>query len=177
MCGWRGTAMCCLCPKGTRRGDIVEGMTRILKTNSDLTPALLRLVLGIVFLPHGLQKVFGWFGGSGYSATMSTFENGMHIPAVFAFLAIAAEFLGAIGLIAGFLTRIAALGLIIEMLVAIFKVHRNNGFFMNWSGKQAGEGYEYHLLVIVVGVAIMILGAGAFSVDGMLYRRKVYWGD
>src|SRR5713226_2186867 len=129
-------------------------MNWILKTNSDLAPALLRLVLGVVFLPHGLQKVFGWFGGGGFFATMSMFEKGMHIPAVFAFLAIASEFLGAIGLITGFLSRIAAFGLIVEMLVAIFKVHRSNGFFMNWTGQQAGEGYEYHLLAIAIAVAI-----------------------
>jgi putative oxidoreductase len=160
--------------------DIVDSAsimpTRLLKTRAELAPLILRLMLGLVFLPHGLQKVFGWFGGAGYFATMNTFEAGMHIPAAFAFLAIAAEFLGAVGLIAGFLSRVAAFGLFVEMTVAIVKVHRANGFFMNWSGHQKGEGIEYHLLVLGMSAAIMVMGSGAFSADGILYRRATYWG-
>jgi putative oxidoreductase len=147
---------------------------RLIKTNSDPAATVLRLMLGIVFLPHGAQKMLGMFGGSGFSATMNTFETGMHIPSVFAFLAIAAEFFGAIGLILGFLSRVAAFGIFVNMAVAIYKVHIHNGFFMNWTGKQAGEGFEYHLLVLGMAVAIMIMGAGAFSVDGILYRRSSY---
>lgn len=145
---------------------------KLIRTNDSFAVTILRLMLGIVFLPHGAQKMLGMFGGGGFSATMKMFETGQHIPAVFAFLAIAAEFFGAIGLILGFLSRIAAFGIFTNMAVAIYMVHARNGFFMNWSGKQAGEGYEYHLLVLAMTTAIMILGAGAFSLDGVLYRRS-----
>jgi putative oxidoreductase len=147
-------------------------LLKLLKTDSSPSAAIIRLMLGIVFLPHGAQKMLGMFGGSGFAGTMNMFETQMHVPAVFAFLAIAAEFFGAIGLILGLLSRVAAFGIFVNMLVAIAMVHRHNGFFMNWSGKQAGEGFEYHLLVIGMTIAIMIAGSGAFSVDGMLYRQR-----
>jgi putative oxidoreductase len=89
----------------------------------------------------------------------------MHIPAALALLAIAAEFLGGLGLIVGFLSRIAALGIIVDMAVAIWVVHKQFGFFMNWMGTQRGEGIEFHLLAIAMGLAIMIKGGGALSVD------------
>lgn len=143
---------------------------RLIDTDSNAAAAILRLVLGIVFFPHGAQKMLGWWGGHGFSATMSGFAHG-GIPALFAFLAIAAEFFGAIGLILGLLTRVAAFGIACVMAVAMFKVALPNGFFMNWAGQQHGEGYEYHLLVLAMAAAIMILGAGAFSVDRRLSRR------
>jgi putative oxidoreductase len=149
-------------------------LSKLIKTNDDPVMTILRLMLGIVFLPHGAQKMLGMFGGSGFSSTLQMFETGMHIPAVFAFLAIAAEFFGAIGLIFGFLSRIAAFGIFVNMAVAIYKVHVHNGLFMNWTGKQAGEGFEYHLLVLAMTLAIMIAGAGAFSIDGMLYQQTTY---
>ena len=84
---------------------------------------------------------------------------------MFAFLAIAAEFFGGIGLILGLLGRVAAFGIACVMVVAIVKVSLVNGFFMNWSGQQKGEGFEYHLLVLAMTAAIMIAGSGAWSVD------------
>src|SRR6266567_4550299 len=96
---------------------------------------------------------------------MGFFTGMMHIPAPLAFLAIAAEFFGGLGLILGFLTRIAAFGIAVNMVVAIATVHSAFGFFMNWSGTQKGEGFEYHLLVLAITVFLMIRGAGAFSVD------------
>jgi len=129
---------------------------------------LLRLALGIVFFAHGAQKVLGWFGGYGFSATMGFFTNMMHIPAPFAFLAICAEFLGGIGLIVGALGRIAAFGIACNMMVAILMVHSHFGLFMNWTGQQKGEGFEYHLLVLAITVALMARGSGAFSVDRAL---------
>ena len=89
-----------------------------------------------------------------------------------AVLAISAEFFGGIGLLAGFLTRIAAFGIGVNMLVAIMMVHHNFGFFMNWTGAQKGEGFEYHLLVLAIVVFLMIQGAGAFSVDRALSVSK-----
>ena len=128
---------------------------------------ILRLAAGIVFFAHGAQKVLGWFGGYGYSGTMGFFTQ-MGIPAPFAFLAIMAEFLGGLGLIVGFLSRIAAFGIFCEMLVAVMMIHRHFGFFMNWSGQQKGEGFEYHILTLAIMVAIMIAGAGAISVDAAI---------
>jgi putative oxidoreductase len=130
--------------------------------------AILRLVLGIVFFAHGAQKVLGWFGGYGFQGTMGFFTHQMGIPAPLAFLALMAEFLGGLGLIFGFLTRIAAFGILCNMLVAIFMVHGQFGFFANWSGQQKGEGIEYHLLTIAICVALMIAGGGALSVDASL---------
>jgi putative oxidoreductase len=144
---------------------------KLIDTNKQASPAILRLVLGVVFFAHGAQKVLGWWGGRGFSATLSGFEHS-GIPAVFAFLAIAAEFLGGIGLILGLLGRVAAFGIACNMLVAVVKVHAPNGFFMNWGGQQKGEGFEYHLLVLAMTAAIMIMGSGAFSVDGALSRRR-----
>ena len=92
----------------------------------------------------------------------------MGIPAIFAVLAILAEFLGGIGLFFGLLSRIAALGIAVEMAVAVLLVHARNGFFMNWSGNQAGEGFEYHLLAISIAVLIVARGAGAWSLDRVL---------
>jgi len=100
---------------------------------------------------------------------MNSMEH-MGIPAVFAFLAIAAEFFGGLGLILGLLGRVAAFGIACTMVVAIVKVHAANGLFMNWSGQQKGEGFEYHLLVLAMTAAIMIAGSGAWSVDRALSR-------
>jgi putative oxidoreductase len=132
----------------------------------------LRIVLGVVMFAHGAQKMLGWFGGPGFSGAMGFFTGPMHIPAVFALLAIIAEFFGGLGLILGFLTRIAAFGITVNMLVAIFTVHRAVGFFMNWTGTQKGEGFEYHLLVLAMTVFLMIRGAGAFSIDRAIASRS-----
>jgi len=141
---------------------------KLITTDDNIATTILRLVTGVVFFAHGAQKMLGWFGGYGFSGTMGYFTGAMHIPAPLAFLAIAAEFFGGIGLILGFLTRIAAFGITVNMLVAIATVHASVGFFMNWSGTQKGEGFEYHLLTLAVTAFLMIRGAGAFSVDHAL---------
>src|SRR6266481_7132404 len=138
---------------------------KLYATDDNTATVILRLMLGIVFFAHGAQKLLGWFGGYGFSATMGLFTGMLHIPAALAFLAIAAEFFGGLGLILGFLTRVAAFGIAVNMLVAIATVHGPFGFFMNWSGTQKGEGFEYHLLVLAMTAFLMIRGAGAFSVD------------
>src|ERR1700676_5274252 len=145
---------------------------RLFSTDDSAATAILRLVLGVVFFAHGAQKMFGWFGGFGFSGTMSYFTGTMHIPAPLAFLAIAAEVFGGLGLILGLLTRIAAFGITVNMLVAIATVHMAVGFFMNWSGAQKGEGFEYHLLVLAMTSFLMIRGAGAFSVDRALMAAQ-----
>jgi putative oxidoreductase len=147
-------------------------LQKLIRTDQSTAGAILRLVLGVVFFAHGAQKMLGWFGGSGFQGTMNFFTGMLHIPAPFAVLAIFAEFFGGLGLIVGLLTRIAAFGIGANMLVAIFSVHAANGFFANWSGTQKGEGYEYHLLVLAMVAYLLIRGAGAFSLDGVLAARK-----
>ncbi|MGA7683960.1 MAG: DoxX family protein [Terriglobales bacterium] len=142
-------------------------MKRLMSTSNDVSLTALRLVLGVVFFAHGAQKMLGWFGGYGFHGTMGFFEH-MGMPAPVAFLIICTELFGGLGLIVGLLTRIAALGIGVEMIGAIFLVHLPNGFFMNWFGNQKGEGYEYHLLVIAVAAALLLRGAGKFSVDHAL---------
>lgn len=141
---------------------------KLTATGNDFTLAILRLVTGAVFFAHGAQKMLGWFGGYGFKGTMGFFTHQMHIPAPLAFLAICAEFFGGIGLIVGFLGRIAAFGISVNMCVAILTVHLPNGLFMNWAGNQKGEGFEYHLLVIAIGIVIMAKGSGALSIDRAL---------
>jgi putative oxidoreductase len=141
---------------------------RIYATDDSAATAILRVVLGIVFFAHGAQKMLGWFGGFGFAGTMGFFTGMMHVPAPLAFLAIAAEFFGGIGLILGFLTRIAAFGIGVNMLVAIMTVHHTFGFFMNWAGTQTGEGFEFHLLALAIVAFLMIRGGGAFSIDRLL---------
>ena len=145
-------------------------LRKLITTDDNPATVILRLVLGVVFFAHGAQKLLGWFGGPGFSGTMGMFTGYLHIPAPLAFLAIAAEFFGGLGLILGFLTRIAAFGIAVNMLVAIAMVHHSHGFFMNWTGTQKGEGFEYHLLVLAITGYLMIRGAGALSVDGAIAR-------
>ncbi len=143
----------------------------LLRTRNSWGPLVLRLTLGGVMLPHGLQKTLGLFGGHGFSATMGLFTGQLHIPALFAALAIIAESAGALGLIFGALTRVAALGVGCTMAVAAFMAHSSNGFFMNWSGKQAGEGFEYHLLAVGIALALVIMGGGKVSLDAAVAKN------
>ncbi|HEV2714813.1 MAG TPA: DoxX family protein [Terriglobales bacterium] len=147
---------------------------KLIATNNDSATTILRLVLGVIFFAHGAQKMLGWFGGYGFAGTMGFFTGVMHIPALFAFLAIAAEFFGGLGLIFGLLTRVASFGIFSNMIVAVAMVHRHVGFFMNWTGTQKGEGYEYHLLVLATTAFLMIRGAGAASLDRLLSSHTNY---
>lgn len=146
-------------------------LRRLLHTSNDPVLTVARLILGVVFFAHGAQKMLGWFGGYGYHATMGFFEHS-GIPAGFAFLAIAAEFFGGLGLLLGLLSRVAAFGITCNMLVAIATVHARNGLFMNWAGNQKGEGIEYHLLALAITFLIMARGGGALSLDRLLGRAQ-----
>ncbi|HYV75671.1 MAG TPA: DoxX family protein [Candidatus Binatia bacterium] len=141
---------------------------KLVSTPNDFTYTIVRLTLGVVFFAHGAQKMLGWFGGYGFHGTMGFFTQMMHIPAPLAFLAICAEFFGGLGLIVGLLGRVAALGILCNMLVAVFTVHIHYGFFANWSGQQKGEGFEYHLLAGALLLVTIIKGSGAFSFDHAL---------
>lgn len=147
-------------------------MRPIVATTNDVSLAICRLVLGIIFFIHGSQLTLGWFGGFGFKGTMQFMTTQLGIPAIFAAVAILAQFLGGLGLIVGLLSRIAAFGIACVMIVAVFKIHLAVGFFMNWYGAQKGEGYEYHLLVLALCLLIMVKGSGALSIDSILSKEK-----
>jgi putative oxidoreductase len=146
---------------------------KLIATDNDIATTILRLSLGVIFFAHGAQKMLGWFGGYGFTGTMGFFTGVLHIPAAFAFLAIAAEFFGGLGLIFGLLTRVASFGVFCNMIAAVAMVHGQFGFWMNWTGAQKGEGYEYHLLLLAAAAVLMIRGAGAASVDRLLSSPNI----
>ena len=145
-------------------------MQTLFKTDQSFASLILRVALGLVILPHGAQKLLGWFGGNGFDGTMGFFTNVMHLPWLVAFLVIIGESLGSLALIAGLFTRFTAASFVVIMLGAIATVHWPQGFFMNWFGQQQGEGFEYHLLVIGMSAALVLTGGGAWSVDRILAR-------
>jgi putative oxidoreductase len=145
---------------------------KLIKTDNDVAMLVLRVMLGIVFYFHGMQKLTTMYGGYGFTGTMGFFTGKLGIPAFFAFLAITAEGAGWAGLISGLLTRVAAFGITMNMIVAVYMLHWQNGIFMNWFGNQKGEGFEFHLLVIAIGIVLMIKGGGALSVDRALSGKK-----
>ncbi|MBI5707432.1 MAG: DoxX family protein [Armatimonadetes bacterium] len=146
-------------------------LKKTFETTNDWTLLLARLTLGAVMFPHGAQKVLGWFGGYGLAGTAGFMTQKLGIPAPLAYLNFAAEFLGAILLGFGLLGRLSALGIGVSMAVAAVLVHGSNGFFMNWTGTQTGEGYEFHLLAIALSALIAIKGSGALSVDRWIAGR------
>jgi len=144
---------------------------KVFATTDTWAPLVLRVTLGLLIFPHGAQKLLGWFGGYGFSGTMGFFTGTLGIPALFAFLAIVAESFGALGLIVGLATRVAALGVGATMAVAALVTYSQNGyFFMNWFGAQSGEGIEYHLLAVGVAMALIVSGGGKWSLDRLLNR-------
>ncbi len=145
-------------------------LNRLVRTDNDPGALLARVALAVVIFPHGAQKALGWFGGGGFQSAMAGFGH-MGIPAPLALLAIVAEFAGAIGLVLGCLTRLAAFGIFCNMLVAAVMVSAPHGFFMNWYGNQKGEGFEFHILAMGLGLALVIQGGGALSLDRWLAGR------
>lgn len=148
-------------------------LRRLIDTENRLAPVILRVALALVIFPHGAQKALGWFGGGGIDGTVGYFAQNLGIPAALTALVIAAEFLGPIGLAAGFLTRAAAAGIGAVMVGAAIIVHAPNGFFMNWSGAQAGEGFEFHILALGIALALIVTGGGSLSIDRLLTERDV----
>ncbi|MES2692639.1 MAG: DoxX family protein [Verrucomicrobiota bacterium] len=157
-------------PVARSSSSVGSALRALVATRDDLTPAIARVALGVVMLPHGLQKTLGWFGGYGFTNTMKFFTETMHIPWIFGFAAILAESLGALALIAGFGTRLAALGVGAVFAVAIATVHASHGFFMNWAGNQKGEGIEYFILGLALVAIVLIRGGGSASVDRAISR-------
>ena len=130
----------------------------------------MRLALGVVFVAHGGQKVFGWFGGPGLKATIQTFQQYLKVPPAATVFAALLEFLGGLAMLAGFLARPAAVGLVAVMLVAIAKVHGRNGFFLNFANTPGkGHGFEFNFALIAMALSILLGGAGALSIDHWLW--------
>jgi putative oxidoreductase len=149
----------------------VRGKLRAFLSSSDsIVPTVLRLSLGGVIFAHGLQKVFGWFGGYGLSGTMGFFAS-LGMPAPLGALVILSDFLGALSLMAGLATRFSAAAAGAVMLGAALLVHAPNGLFMNWGGAPHGEGYEFHLLAMAMAASLVLSGGGRGSVDRWLSRR------
>jgi putative oxidoreductase len=147
-------------------------MKKIFQTNESNASTIIRIVLGLILFPHGAQKMLGWFGGYGFNGTMGFLTGTAGLPWIMAFLVIAIEFFGAIALIVGFATRIVAVGIISLFTGIIATSHLQNGFFMNWYGNLKGEGYEFHLLIIGMAIALLVSGAGKWSVDYALQKKK-----
>jgi putative oxidoreductase len=141
-------------------------INKLFNTEDSISALVVRLTLGLVLLPHGMQKLLGLFGGHGFSATMDAM-TGMGLPAIIVFLIIMAESFGAVSLILGVGTRFSAISISVIMIGALL-IHLPNGFFMNWFGAQAGEGFEYHILAIGLGIASFISGGGSFSFDKVI---------
>lgn len=150
---------------------LFDGFVRTLATDTSKAALFQRVVLAGVILPHGLQKVFGWFGGAGIDGTLGWFESALGVPAAVTALVIAAESFGALALALGLFSRLTALGVALAMLGAILLVHAPHGFFMNWAGTNAGEGFEYHLLALGLSLPLIVRGGGAFSLDRWLAER------
>ena len=143
----------------------------LLSTENDITLLIARFVLAAIFLGHGTQKAFGWFGGMGFDRSLEFFQQTMSIPPALTVLVMFTELSAALGFLLGLCSRVAALGLMVVMLVAPFANHLYPRFFMNWTGTRGGEGYEYHLLAIALLAGIVYRGSGALSVDRLLTRR------
>ena len=157
-------------PVWTSKRRATARMAAFLATTDSPLPTLLRVTLGGVIFGHGLQKVFGWFGGYGIDGTMGFFKS-VGMPSVLGGLVIASDFAGSLLLIAGLLTRFSAAAAFAVMLGAALLVHLPNGFFMNWGGAPHGEGYEFHLLAMAMAFSLVLSGGGRASLDGWLGRK------
>lgn len=136
----------------------------VLNTSASVSATTIRIILGIVIFSHGAQAMLGWFGGSGLSATLQALTTFMGLPWLVALSVICLQFFGSLMLLLGIGTRVAALG-ILGMFIGMIPYHVDFGFFMNWTGSQQGEGFEYHILVIGMCLVLLIDGGGTFSLD------------
>ena len=146
-------------------------MIRLFQTDASKSRAFQRLVLAAVMFPHGAQKLFGWFGGYGFDGTMGYLTSSVGLPSPLALLVILAESFGAIALAAGAFSRVTAFGIAAVMVGAVLTGHLSHGFFMNWSGTSAGEGFEYHLLALALSLPLIVKGGGAWSLDSEFARK------
>jgi putative oxidoreductase len=144
---------------------------QVLATNAGWAPLAVRIPVGIIFIAHGAQKLFGAFGGYGLEATGQAFASmGLNPGSLMALLAGSAEFFGGVLLVAGFLVRPAGALLAFTMVVAIFAAHFKSGLFLS------NGGYEYALALLAVSVSLLVSGAGRASVDDWLAKRQTTIG-
>lgn len=134
-------------------------------SSSSMAVFLLRIILGVIFIAHGGQKVFGWFGGGGLEGTAAFFGN-IGIPVFFAYIVAFVEFFGGLFVLFGFFTRVSALAISMVMLVAVFHVHLPN-FFVN------NGGVEFPLTLFFVALVIVLLGPGVYSIDNRLFNKEI----
>ncbi|MBI1822685.1 MAG: DoxX family protein [Nitrospirae bacterium] len=146
-------------------------MKFLFQTEDRIASLIIRVTLGMVFFFHGAQKFLGWYGGFGFTGTVGFFTSQLQIPYLLAVLIVFTEFFGSLGLIAGLLSRIAAFGIACVMAGGIWMIHWQNGFSMNWYGKQAGEGIEFSLLVLGMSLALIISGSGKWSLDRIISNK------
>jgi len=150
-------------------------MKKLFSTNpANVYGLVARLALGIVVFPHGAQKLLGWFGGYGFDGTMGFLTGGAHLPWIVALSVILIEFFGALFLVFGFATRLAALGIIGNFLGVVLLSHLHNGFFMNWNMQAGkGEGLEYFILLFALAIVSFIAGGGKASIDSYLSDSRL----
>ena len=147
-------------------------LRKLIETDgNDLAALIARLALGLVVLPHGLQKLFGMFGGYGFGPTVEFFAS-IGVPAFIAVLVILGDSFGALFLLLGFISRVSVAGITLIMIGAVFLVHLPNGFFLNWDGTQKGEGFEFHILALGLALIVILRGGGKWSLDGIIGGRK-----
>jgi len=144
----------------------MSNLNKILSTNAGFDALALRIPAAIIFIAHGAQKLFAWFGGYGLEGTGQWMSSiGLEPGYQMALIAGSAEFFGGIALLIGLMVRPAALVLAVTMLVAIYSVHFVNGLFMS------ANGYEFGLALLAISVSLVISGAGKFSVDNLLKKK------
>jgi putative oxidoreductase len=136
--------------------------SRLLARRTDAALAILRVIAGTIFIAHGAQKLFV-FGFAGVSGAFG--QMGIPFPELMAPFIALLEFFGGIALVIGLLTRLASLGLVFNMLGAIALVHLKGGFFNP-------AGVEFPLALVGMNLALVLAGAGAYSVDGVIARRR-----
>lgn len=146
---------------------------KIFNTHKDWTGLVMRLTIGLIIFPHGAQKMLGWFQGPGFSKEMEHLTVHMHLPWLISISVILIEFFGAISLIIGLASRVWAIIFGILFTGIIFTAHLEYGFFMNWFGHQKGKGYEYHLLVIGLCIALLLNGSGKYSADQLIQKKTI----
>lgn len=145
--------------------------SRLLCTDREWSSLVMRLALGIMIVPHGAQKLFGWFGGYGFNATMAYFTDTMGIPWILALIVVLTEFFGGLALLAGIGTRLWASLIGGIMLVAMLTSHVQHGFFMNWFANQKGEGFEFHILAMGLALALVLRGGGRLAFDLLILEH------
>jgi putative oxidoreductase len=133
---------------------------------------ILRITIALTMFPHGAQKLLGLFGGYGFKPTIDYFTNTMKLPWIIAILIVVIEFICPIALLIGVGSRLCSLLVIIIMTGAIITTNYKFGFFMNWFGTQTGEGFEYHLIVIGICIALLFTGSGKYSIDGIIHSLR-----